>query len=245
MPRTPVDTHPLTLALLLADARLPAGGHAYSAGLEPALHAGLGIREVPALITTRLLTVGLVDAGTAIAAAAVAHAGGGAGPGPAGASGTGDRIRSVDAQWCARTPSPSSRAISRSLGRGLLRLAGSLFPDHAAIAACRARTSDERPLCRPVVLGVVATIAGLSFADTARLVFYDEAQAMAAAMLKLEPADPARSARWVLDACAAAESRIGELDVCTDPALIPAPATPQMDEWSETHSRTRERLFNG
>jgi urease accessory protein len=41
------DTHrhfsvsPMTLAMLFADARLPVGGHVSSAGLEPALAAGM------------------------------------------------------------------------------------------------------------------------------------------------------------------------------------------------------------
>ena len=35
------DTLKRAAAMLLADARLPSGGHAYSAGVEPALRSGL------------------------------------------------------------------------------------------------------------------------------------------------------------------------------------------------------------
>ncbi|HKT55706.1 MAG TPA: urease accessory protein UreF, partial [Microbacterium sp.] len=57
-----------TLAMLLADARLPTGGHAHSAGVEPALQGGMPASEVPALIRGRAVTSSLVDAGTAVVA---------------------------------------------------------------------------------------------------------------------------------------------------------------------------------
>jgi hypothetical protein len=60
--------HPEFASLLLADGRLPVGGHTQSSGLEPALLGGLEHRDVPALVATRLRTVVLVDAATAVAA---------------------------------------------------------------------------------------------------------------------------------------------------------------------------------
>ncbi|OSM42193.1 hypothetical protein BCY76_015965, partial [Nesterenkonia sp. PF2B19] len=54
------------VALLLADARLPSGGHVNSAGLEPALMAGLSRSEVPQFLQVRARTAALVDAATAV-----------------------------------------------------------------------------------------------------------------------------------------------------------------------------------
>ncbi|MCQ6349970.1 hypothetical protein NPL98_28865, partial [Bacillus cereus] len=62
-----------------------------------------------------------------------------------------------------------------------------------------------RPLPRPIVLGIIAAGAGLGPDDLVRLVAYDDAQTVAAAVLKLEPTDPIRVTEWVLDACAAIE----------------------------------------
>src|SRR3954447_93899 len=45
------------LELLLADARLPGGGHTQSAGLEGALLAGMPVSAVPEYLRTRLATV--------------------------------------------------------------------------------------------------------------------------------------------------------------------------------------------
>ena len=47
--------------MLLADGRLPTGGHAHSSGLEPALAGGLLQSQVPDFIRGRLETVGLVE----------------------------------------------------------------------------------------------------------------------------------------------------------------------------------------
>ena len=55
-----------SVSLLLADARLPTGGHAQSGGLEPALLAGLRPDEIEGLLRTRLRTNVPVDAGTAV-----------------------------------------------------------------------------------------------------------------------------------------------------------------------------------
>ena len=54
--------------LLLADARLPVGGHTYSAGLEPALLDGLPVERIPAYIEARMRTVGLAEAAASVLA---------------------------------------------------------------------------------------------------------------------------------------------------------------------------------
>jgi urease accessory protein len=71
---TPAVLQPQTNLLLLADSRLPAGGHAHSGGLEPAAAAGVvtGLADLADFLRGRLATAGLSAA--ALAAAACAHA---------------------------------------------------------------------------------------------------------------------------------------------------------------------------
>ncbi len=220
-----------TIAMLLADARLPVGAHVSSAGLEPALSGGMPAALTPQYMIGRVHTTSQVEAGTAVVARLAAL------------SGNADRegmLLRVEAAWAARTPSRPLREVSRSLGRGYLRLALALWRDHpgvAALAALSARCS------RPVVLGVMAAAAGLDAASLARLVFYDDAQTVAAALLKLDPVDPAVSTAWVVEACARAEAHVDELAQLTSPEGIPAFGAPQNEEWAQAHSLTSQRLF--
>ncbi|MFB7888817.1 urease accessory UreF family protein [Cellulosimicrobium cellulans] len=134
---------------LLADARLPTGGHTQSAGLEPALRAGMPAPRVPDYVRARLATVTRVEAATAVVARHVALA---AGPGPDGAgsapadhapsAGVPDGVASAARDladtwlaWAARTPSPALRETSQRLGRGYLRLLRRLWAGHPAVAA--------------------------------------------------------------------------------------------------------------
>src|SRR6266516_3660343 len=64
---------PEVVALMLADARLPTGGHTQSAGLEPAVRAGLGaegkqLGDVVSYARDRLRTVTRVEAAVAVVA---------------------------------------------------------------------------------------------------------------------------------------------------------------------------------
>jgi urease accessory protein len=111
----------LATLLLLADSRLPTGGHVHSGGVEEAVTSGLVV-DLPTL------RHGLV---TASVAAAV-HSG---------TLTAADADRETDA----RTPAPAARAASRAQGRGLARLARRVWPDrdwaavgvkpHLAVAA--------------------------------------------------------------------------------------------------------------
>jgi urease accessory protein len=144
--------------LLLADSRLPAGGHAHSGGLEAAAAAGAvtdhaGLAD---FLHGRLATTGLVTA--AIAAAACTHAptfprdlavgvdakrkitpGGGWGR--------------LDAEADARMPSPAQRQASRAQGRTLLRVARTTWPHPALDAlACPAARDDNATASSPAVI---------------------------------------------------------------------------------------------
>ncbi|SKC48976.1 urease accessory protein UreF [Krasilnikoviella flava] len=243
--------HPATVALLLADARLPGGGHAHSASLEPALRGGMAPADVPAWMVGRATTVSLVEAGTAVVTARLL-----AGAGPvtaADAGGPDDRVDGVVRAWAARTPSPALREASRLLGRGYLRVARTLWPGSAAVRVvarhdAAARRAPGAPHGtgtppRAVVLGAICAAAGMPPADVVRLTVYDDAQTAASALLKLEPLDPLAPARWVLDACAAAEEHVLRVAACATPEDIPASGAPLTEGWAEAHAHETQRLF--
>lgn len=218
------DAH--TIALLLADARLPSGGYAFSSGLEPALQGGMPPSRIGAFLRARARTTTMVDAATAVVARAVGMQGGDS--------------SEVERAWAARTPSGATRRSSRELGRGLLRLASTLWPDSAPIAGL-AGTAEG--WSRPVVLGTVAAHAGIDAETLVRLAVYDDMACAVAALLKLEPGDPIDGVRLVIDACASVDALTPLLAALTSPEAIPASSAPQSESWAEAHAVTSRRLF--
>ncbi|MBF9334895.1 urease accessory protein [Microbacterium lacticum] len=215
-----------TIALLLADARLPSGGYAFSSGLEPALQGGLAPDEVSAFLQARARTTTMVDAATAVVARAAGIRGAAFAP--------------VERAWAARTPSRATRQASRELGRGLQRLATTLWPGSSPITALQ---SENESWSRPVVLGVVAAHAGLDPESLVRLAVYDDMACAVAAFLKLEPGDPIDGVRLVIDACASVDTFTTQLAALTSPEAIPAASAPQSEMWAEAHALTNRRLF--
>jgi urease accessory protein len=131
----------LATLLVLADSRLPTGGHVHSGGVEEAVTSGLVV-DLPTLrafLRRRIRTSGLV---TASVAAAV-H--------------TGTlSLTDADLEIDARTPAPAARTASRAQGRGLVRLARKVWPE---------RDWDAVGL-RPhlgVAAGAVGAASGLPF----------------------------------------------------------------------------------
>lgn len=215
-----------TLAMLLADSRLPAGAHVSSNSLEAGLRCGLGPDEVVDYMCTRMETVTRVEAGTAVITrhSALDRSGSAAG------------LEALEAEWAARTPSAALREIAVALGAGLARIGTSLWPQTNEVLR-------GRHMPRPIVLGVIAAFAGISADDLVRLVAYDDAQTVAAAMLKLEPTDPIRVTGWVLDACAAMEVYVADLSMLTHPVALPAAGAPLIEDWAEAQSALPRRLF--
>lgn len=238
MTTTPTDlpTHrnaSATLAMLLADSRLPAGAHVSSNGLESGLRHGLGAHEVAAYMHTRMTTVVQVEAGTAVVARYLA---GERSPEDSGLGSAVDSLGVLEAEWAARTPSPALREIAVALGAGLARIGQAIWPQTAEVL----RT---RQLPRPIVLGVIAASSGIGPEDLVRLVAYDDAQTVAAAVLKLEPTDPIRVTGWVLDACATMEASVSELSQLTWPEALPAAGAPLIEDWAEAQTVLPRRLF--
>jgi urease accessory protein len=203
--------------MLLADARLPAGGHTQSAGLEPALRAGSS--DLPAYIALRLRTVTRVEAATAVVA--LHH------------FNESKPWKPVDDAWALRTPSPAMRQNSRQLARGLVRLGNQLWELPPLEGASRG-----------VVLGAIAHAVGLKSVELVHLVGYDDVQTVAAAALKLMPLDPAMTLQWTVSAFPAIESLAGDVAPLTAPGDIPASSAPQIEQWAEAHALETRRLFS-
>jgi urease accessory protein len=213
-----------SLALLLADARLPAAGHTQSAGVEPGLAHGLDVTELRAYCRTRLATVVRTEAASAVVARHHVLAGFALGP--------------VETAWAARTPSDAMRATARVLGRGLLRLARRTWPDAAAHWSVR----DRPP--RALVLGAIAASASLPATELARVVGYDDVQTVLAAALKLLPLDPADATAWCVELLADVDVLADHVSGLTDTTDIPATGAPQIEAWAQAHARATRRLFS-
>ncbi len=222
---------PDLVAMLLADARFPSGGYAQSGGLEPAVRAGLtGDGSTPADVVrfaeARLRTVTAVDAGTAVLSRHLVLS-----PGAS-------TLHDVEEAWAARTPSRPLREAARLTGRGYLRLAGRLWPEVLT------HLRQDAPVPRPVVVGVVGAVTGLSAVQVGRLVGHDDVATVASAALKLLPLDPAEVARWTLSLHPQVEAMAVAVAGVTDPADLPDRGAPALDSHAEQHRRAEMRLFH-
>jgi urease accessory protein len=210
----------LATLLVLADGRLPAGGHAHSAGLEAQVAAGRvrGVGDLHGFLTGKLATTGLVAA--AFAAAAARRP---------------ERWAELDAGFDARTPSPALRKASRAQGRALLRAGRAMW--------------SLPPSCggghQPVALGVLAAAAGLGPAEAAVAAAHGTVTGPASAAVRLLGLDPyavhgllARLAptcdRIAAQATAHADDPVDDL---------PAAGSPLLDIGAEQHATWEVRLF--
>ncbi len=212
----------LATLLLLADGRLPSGGHAHSGGLEAQVSAAR-VRDVDDLagfLHGRLATTGLV---TAACTAAACHR-------PADAA-------ALDAGLDARTPSPALRRASRAQGRALLRAGRAMWPSPGS-----APPHDPH---QPIALGLLAASAGLDPAEAAVAAAHGTVAGPAGAAVRLLGLDPyavhgllARLAPACDRTAAAAAARAG--DPVDD---LPAAGAPLLDVGAELHATWEVRLF--
>ena len=217
------------LTLLLADGRLPTGAHTQSAGVEPAFAHGMTLDQLPDYLRVRLRTVAEVEAATAVVARHVWLT--------AATDVSDPQLAPVDRAWRVRTLSDALRSASDLLGRSYLRMAAAVWNLSALGPA------PDGVWCRPVVVGVTAAAAGISAADTARLVGFDDVQTGVAAALKLTPFDPSVGVRWSAAAAEEVEQLVNRVSGCVRVADIPAHGAPQIEEWGQRHGTTTRRLF--
>ncbi|NHP12429.1 urease accessory protein [Rhodococcus sp. IC4_135] len=216
-------------SMLLADGRLPTGGHAHSSGLEPALAGGLLQSQVPDFIRGRLETVGLVEAAATVITRRWAVSEGSAG-----------ELEDISRELLARTPSAPLREASIQLGRGLARLASRLWPQHPAVQMLMALPGHPM---RPLALGVFTAISGMDDLQAARSCLYDDAQTVASAALKLLPVDPAEPVEWLFRAASTIESAAKAAVAVEGVTDIPATTGPLVEQWSLEHHARSRRIF--
>lgn len=216
-------------ALLLADARLPTGAHADSAGFEPAVIAGLEAADILPYMLARLQTVARLETGACV----LAHRLAGEGAPMAGYA----RLESaVDA----RTPSAAQRKASRFLGRAFLRLGKALRPEHPGIVAL---DSLVAPPTRAVALGVIGDALTVDEEQCAWICCYEDLQRVAAAALKLLPVDPTTVAQWLVGAEDSVAEVVRIARAVRHPGVLPALSAPWMEHWAEEHAQRTRRLF--
>ncbi|ROO83708.1 urease accessory protein [Actinocorallia herbida] len=220
--------------LMLADSRLPAGGHAHSGGLEPAVTAR-AVASVPDLadfLHGRLWTAGLVAA--ALAAAARAHA-------PAATDWAG-----LDAEADARTPSPAQRTASRAQGKSLLRAARATWPS-PVLDGLRVPVAGGMPRAahHPIVLGAAAHVIGCTALDAASVAAYGAVTGPASAAVRLLGLDPLSVQRALAELAGEVDEVAEEAATYAekDWAELPAVSAPALDLWAEEHLRAHLRLF--
>ncbi|MFZ4485462.1 MAG: urease accessory protein UreF [Candidatus Nanopelagicales bacterium] len=216
--------------LLLADSRLPAGGHAHSGSLAIAVAEGLvvDLGTLESFCSGRLATAGALAAVFAARAAQVAESGG---------TWTGG-LADLDAALDARMPAAAARAASRSLGRGLIRVARSAWPSTLVEHA-------PRQPHHSLALGVVTVAAGGTVGDAALLAATSAVSASCSAAVRLLGLDPfavtdlQSTLAQQIDQVADAALRWMHVDA----ASLPAPSAPHLELLAQRHQRSEVRLF--
>ena len=253
-------------ALLLGDSRFPAGGHAHSGGVEPAVTARTvtDLSTLEAFLRGRLRTAGLVAAG--IAAAACLHAREADQiPETSRRGESAELVRDeywacLDAEADARTPSPAQREASRRQGRALLRAARVAWPEAAGLAAlapsakaraagapsgaARSRAATGGPH-HAIVLGAAAAAAGCAPVEAARIAAYQAVAGPVSAAVRLLALDPMR-ATGVLARLAGEIGQWAEAGAAfADGPLsdLPCASAPALDLLAEAHINAEVRLF--
>ncbi len=222
-------------SLLLADSRLPTGGHAHSGGVEAVVERGLvgDESDLALYLAGRLRGTGQVVA--AIAAAGCLLAGDTAAV---------DWGR-WDAAVSARTPSAAAREASRAQGVTLLRTAHRVWPSAALEALCH----TGRPH-HPLVLGAVVAATGDGADVAASLALHHLLGGACGAAVRLLGLDPiavaavqARASRCAEQAAEAAAGVACQAVVQQDTRLLPSTGTPLPEVLAELHARAEVTLF--
>jgi len=251
-------------ALLLGDSRFPAGGHAHSGGVEPAVTAGTvtGLQSLEWFLRGRLRTAGLVAAGLAPAACAGVQTNVAQGKSAAVVRDDGFWAE-LDAEADARSPAPAQREASRRQGRALLRAARVVWPGAAGLASLAAsvgagaasaaadatagapRTEYRAGPHHAVVLGAAAAAAGCAPAEAARIAAYQAVAGPVSAAVRLLALDP-MLATGILAGLASDIDQVaaqGAAYADSPPGDLPCASAPALDLLAETHIRAEVRLF--
>lgn len=221
-------------SLLLADSRLPTGGHAHSGTVEAAVVRGL-IRDAEDLVlflAGRLRGHGPVVAAVAAAGCLLAARA----PVP---------WHEWHAALSARTPSAAAREASCAQGVTLLRTARRVWPS----TALDGLAETGRPH-HPLALGVVVAAAGEGADVAASLALHHLLGGACAAAVRLLGLDPitvaaiqARASRSAEPIAQAAAGVAREAVAQQDPRLLPSTSTPLPEVLAELHVCAEVTLF--
>ena len=222
-------------SLLLADSRLPTGGHAHSGGVEAAVERGLVCDEsdLALFLDGRLRGTGLVVAAAAVAGCVLA------------ADNASVDWSRWDAAVSARTPSAAMREASRAQGAALLRTARRVWPS----AALETLYQTGRPH-HPLVLGAAVTALGDEADAAASFALHHLLGGACAAAVRLLGLDPitvaavqARASESAEKVALAATRVAREAVAQRDTRLLPSTSTPLPEVLAELHVRTEVTLF--
>lgn len=215
--------------ILLGDGRLPSGGYSDSAGLEPAVNAGLTLKGTYAYMLARLQTITKMEA----TASVLAH-----------------RLTAQQADVCqfkeleaavnARTSSPAQRKASRFMGRAMLYLAEGLKPNHPVLSTLDRLSHTPS---RGIALGALAALLDVSEEGCAQVCCFDDMQRISEAVLKLLPTDPIKVTRWSIAAGKKVPKIVKSAQRVRKPSDLPAITAPLMEHWAEAHDKRTKRLF--
>ncbi len=223
-------------SLLLADSRLPTGGHVHSGGVEAAVERSLLHNEadLELFLAARLRGTGPVVAAVAAAGCLLA------------VDNASTEWTRWDAAVSARIPSAAAREASRVQGVALLRTACRVWPS----AALEALVHSGRPH-HPLVLGAVVTATGDGANAAALLALHHLLGGACAAAVRLLGLDPiavaavqARASRPLSRPltlrCGVA--RRGQ-SAQQNTRLLPSTGTPLPEVLAELHARAEVTLF--
>ena len=175
----------LATLLTLADSRLPAGGHAHSAGAEQAVTERVvtDLATLALFLRRRLATSGTVAAALSVRAAVAAAAAVGAAPAASALDRAAHVLAGLEDEADARMPLAATRAASRAQGRGLLRVGRAAWP--SAVWDLLPRAPHQA-----VALGVAGALGGAAGPGVAVVAAYQSLVAPATAAQRLLGLDP-------------------------------------------------------
>ncbi len=224
--------------LLLADGRLPIGGHAHSAGIESAWREGRvqDLDDVEAFVMGRLHTVGLTDASltSALVSRLTVPASSAASPA--------ESVAAIDAEVGARIVAAPLRSASRRLGRQLVRVASG-WCSSAGLEA--ARLVNPAGPHQVTAAGATASAMGLSPVEAATLSLFHQVNTPIQAAVKLGGLDPFKAATVAasfsgqIDELAAKATALAE----TPLADMPCDTGPVSEIAAILHDEVSDRLF--
>ena len=196
--------------LMLVDGRFPAGGHAYSAGVEAAIAIGdvVDSRTLERYLRGRLATTGQVDAAFAAAACGRLCT-------RVGTAELTSPAAELDREYSARLLSPYLRSTSRQLGRQLTRAARRIWSSPGLDAVSATHGGPHQP----IALGAVVAAAGGGPSDAVAVSLHHLGAAVTSAAIRLLGLDPVE--------VAVVQERVGrERDPAREHALQWAVAAP-------------------